>query len=186
MNGKSEHDQPGQSAKNMPFHAPCDGSTCPLEPVFLDECVECGQDVGRVYRLVQADERRAHGQVTSRIVPLPICTAQLVNYRENQARSYATLFARVRASEHPASLAVLEDVGEPPWTDPRASARSARARSGLGGSRTSRSARVLQEEAQHFGGRIGTLRIGVGAVRAATHPGVAATVHAPVLDHHMP
>jgi pimeloyl-ACP methyl ester carboxylesterase len=46
-------------------------------------------------------------------------TSQLVNYRENQTRSYAKLLARVRASDDPASLAVLEGVGAPPWTDPR-------------------------------------------------------------------
>ena len=46
-------------------------------------------------------------------------TAQLVNHRENQARSYATLLDRVRSSDDAASLAVLEGVGAPPWTDPR-------------------------------------------------------------------
>lgn len=46
-------------------------------------------------------------------------TSQLVNYRENQSRSYALLLARVRASDDAASLAVLEAVGAPPWTDPR-------------------------------------------------------------------
>lgn len=46
-------------------------------------------------------------------------TSQLVNFRENQTRSYAKLLSVVRASDDPASLAVLQGVGEPPWTDPR-------------------------------------------------------------------
>jgi pimeloyl-ACP methyl ester carboxylesterase len=46
-------------------------------------------------------------------------TSQLVNFRENQAVSYGKLLARVRASDDAASLAVLEGVGTPPWTDPR-------------------------------------------------------------------
>jgi pimeloyl-ACP methyl ester carboxylesterase len=46
-------------------------------------------------------------------------TSQLVDYRENQTRSYAKLLALVRASDDPASLTVLESVGVPPWTDPR-------------------------------------------------------------------
>jgi len=43
----------------------------------------------------------------------------LVNKRKNEARSYAKLLGVVRGSEDPASLAVLEGVGAPPWTDPR-------------------------------------------------------------------
>lgn len=46
-------------------------------------------------------------------------TSQLVNFRENQAVSYAKLLKLVRASDDAASLAVLEAVGTPPWTDPR-------------------------------------------------------------------
>jgi pimeloyl-ACP methyl ester carboxylesterase len=46
-------------------------------------------------------------------------TSQLVNFRENQAISYAKLLTLVRASDDAASLAVLEGVGTPPWTDPR-------------------------------------------------------------------
>lgn len=46
-------------------------------------------------------------------------TSQLVDFRENQRISYARLLALVRASDDAASLAVLEGVGEPPWTDPR-------------------------------------------------------------------
>lgn len=46
-------------------------------------------------------------------------TAQLVNHAENEARSHALLLARVRAGNDPASLAVLDAVGPPPWTDPR-------------------------------------------------------------------
>jgi pimeloyl-ACP methyl ester carboxylesterase len=46
-------------------------------------------------------------------------TSQLVSYRENQAVSYAGLLALVRAADDKASLAVLEGVGAPPWTDPR-------------------------------------------------------------------
>ncbi len=46
-------------------------------------------------------------------------TSQLVNFRENQAVSYAGLLALARAADDTASLAVLEGVGAPPWTDPR-------------------------------------------------------------------
>ncbi|MFC0132212.1 proline iminopeptidase [Massilia eurypsychrophila] len=46
-------------------------------------------------------------------------TAQLVNERENGAASYAKLMGLARAADDKASLAVLEGVGAPPWTDPR-------------------------------------------------------------------
>ena len=46
-------------------------------------------------------------------------TSQLVNFRENQRISYARLLAVVGASDDAASMAVLQGVGEPPWTDPR-------------------------------------------------------------------
>ncbi|MHB1057162.1 MAG: alpha/beta fold hydrolase [Rhodanobacter sp.] len=46
-------------------------------------------------------------------------TSQLVSYRENQAVSYAGLLALARAAGDKASLAVLEGVGAPPWSDPR-------------------------------------------------------------------
>ena len=46
-------------------------------------------------------------------------TAQLVNDRENGAASYAKLMALVRAADDKVSLALLESVGVPPWTDPR-------------------------------------------------------------------
>lgn len=46
-------------------------------------------------------------------------TAQGVSYRENQTVSYAALLDRARAANDAASLAVLADVGAPPWRDPR-------------------------------------------------------------------
>ncbi|MGZ8288819.1 MAG: alpha/beta fold hydrolase [Telluria sp.] len=46
-------------------------------------------------------------------------TAQVVSYRDNQAASHAKLLGVVRASGDAASLAVLDAVGAPPWTDPR-------------------------------------------------------------------
>ncbi len=46
-------------------------------------------------------------------------TAQLVSNQENEAVSYATLLGLVRAAADEKSLAVLESVGPPPWTDPR-------------------------------------------------------------------
>ena len=46
-------------------------------------------------------------------------TSQLVNFRENQRISYARLLAVVGASDDAVSMAVLQGVGEPPWTDPR-------------------------------------------------------------------
>ncbi len=46
-------------------------------------------------------------------------TAQVVNNRENEAASYAKLIGLVRSANDTASLAVLESVGAPPWTDPR-------------------------------------------------------------------
>lgn len=46
-------------------------------------------------------------------------TAQMVGYRDNQAASYARLLGVARAANDAASLAVLDSVGAPPWTDPR-------------------------------------------------------------------
>lgn len=46
-------------------------------------------------------------------------TSQVVGYRENQAVSYPKLVALARAADDKASLAVLDSVGAPPWTDPR-------------------------------------------------------------------
>lgn len=46
-------------------------------------------------------------------------TSQLVSFRENQAVGYAKLLTVARAADDKASLAVLEGVGAPPWTDPR-------------------------------------------------------------------
>lgn len=45
--------------------------------------------------------------------------SQGVSYRENQTESYAKLLGLVHAASDSASLAVLEGVGAPPWTDPR-------------------------------------------------------------------
>jgi pimeloyl-ACP methyl ester carboxylesterase len=44
---------------------------------------------------------------------------QLVNYRENQAASYERLLALARAADDRATLAEIEALGPPPWTDPR-------------------------------------------------------------------
>ena len=46
-------------------------------------------------------------------------TAQVVNNQENESVSYAKLLGLARAADDQASLAVLEGVGAPPWTDPR-------------------------------------------------------------------
>ena len=46
-------------------------------------------------------------------------TAQVVNNQENESVSYAKLLGLVRAADDQTSLAVLEGVGTPPWTDPR-------------------------------------------------------------------
>ncbi|OOG47111.1 proline iminopeptidase [Rhodanobacter sp. C01] len=46
-------------------------------------------------------------------------TSQVVSYRENQAISYAGLLALAHTTNDKTALAVLEDVGTPPWTDPR-------------------------------------------------------------------
>lgn len=45
--------------------------------------------------------------------------SQGVSHRENEAESYAKLLGLARAANDSASLAVLEGVGAPPWTDPR-------------------------------------------------------------------
>jgi len=46
-------------------------------------------------------------------------SSQVVGYRQNQPVSYAGLLSQARAANDKASLAVLESVGAPPWTDPR-------------------------------------------------------------------
>jgi pimeloyl-ACP methyl ester carboxylesterase len=46
-------------------------------------------------------------------------TSQGVNYLENQSVGYAKLLVVARAADDSASVAVLEGVGAPPWTDPR-------------------------------------------------------------------
>ena len=46
-------------------------------------------------------------------------TSQVVGYRANQAVSYPKLLGLVRAAGDAPSLAVLEAVGTPPWSDPR-------------------------------------------------------------------
>lgn len=46
-------------------------------------------------------------------------TSQIVNNRENEAVSYAGLLALARAADDQPSLAILQGVGAPPWTDPR-------------------------------------------------------------------
>lgn len=46
-------------------------------------------------------------------------TSQVVSYHENQSLGYAKLLGIVQAADDKASLAVLEGVGAPPWTDPR-------------------------------------------------------------------
>ena len=49
-----------------------------------------------------------------------------------------------------------------------------------------RSSLCLEEKAQHLARRIGTAWIGVGTVRAAAGPGMAASVQQPVLHHRRP
>jgi pimeloyl-ACP methyl ester carboxylesterase len=46
-------------------------------------------------------------------------TSQVVNSLENQAESYKKLMALAEAANDQPSLAVLKQVGTPPWTDPR-------------------------------------------------------------------
>lgn len=46
-------------------------------------------------------------------------TSQGVSYRENEKESYIRLLGLARAANDSASLAVLDGVGAPPWTDPR-------------------------------------------------------------------
>jgi len=46
-------------------------------------------------------------------------SSQMVGYHQNQPASYAGLLNQVRSANDMASLAVLESVGAPPWTDPR-------------------------------------------------------------------
>lgn len=46
-------------------------------------------------------------------------TSQGVSYHENQTASYSKLLGLARAADDSASLAVLDGVGAPPWTDPR-------------------------------------------------------------------
>ena len=44
---------------------------------------------------------------------------QLVDYRENLAASYAALLARARSAGEGATVATIEALGPPPWTNPR-------------------------------------------------------------------
>jgi len=44
---------------------------------------------------------------------------QLVNYRENQAASYRQLLTRARAARDGETVAAIEAMGPPPWTNPR-------------------------------------------------------------------
>ena len=44
---------------------------------------------------------------------------QMVDYRENQAASYRRLLTLARAAGDEATLAAIEAMGAPPWTDPR-------------------------------------------------------------------
>lgn len=46
-------------------------------------------------------------------------SSQVVGYRQNLPVTYARLLAQARASGDQESLAVLDSVGAPPWTDPR-------------------------------------------------------------------
>ena len=46
-------------------------------------------------------------------------TAQIVNNKQNEAASYAKLLRVARAADDQVSLAVLQEVGAPPWKDPR-------------------------------------------------------------------
>lgn len=45
--------------------------------------------------------------------------SQLVSYEENQSASHAAVLERARAGNDYEALAVLDEVGPPPWTDPR-------------------------------------------------------------------
>ena len=45
--------------------------------------------------------------------------SQLVSYEENQSASHAAVLDRARAGSDSEALAVLDEVGPPPWTDPR-------------------------------------------------------------------
>jgi pimeloyl-ACP methyl ester carboxylesterase len=45
--------------------------------------------------------------------------SQVVSYRDNQASSYTALLRLARAADDQATIAVLDGVGVPPWTDPR-------------------------------------------------------------------
>ncbi len=47
-------------------------------------------------------------------------TAQLVNYQADMAQSYAKTLALAKAASDAESLAKLDKLGPPPWTDPRA------------------------------------------------------------------
>lgn len=53
-------------------------------------------------------------------------TSQGVSYHENQTASYSKLFGLARAADDSASLAVLDGIGAPPWTDPRSFGKARR------------------------------------------------------------
>lgn len=46
-------------------------------------------------------------------------TSQMVNYRDNQATSYRQLLDRARAANDTETVAAMEALGPPPWTNPR-------------------------------------------------------------------
>jgi pimeloyl-ACP methyl ester carboxylesterase len=45
--------------------------------------------------------------------------SQLVSYRDNQGASYRRLLALARAAEDVETVAAIESIGPPPWTNPR-------------------------------------------------------------------
>ena len=53
--------------------------------------------------------------------------AQIVNYRENQAASYARTIALARAAADQRTVSALEALGPPPWVNPRSSGTLRRA-----------------------------------------------------------
>jgi pimeloyl-ACP methyl ester carboxylesterase len=52
-----------------------------------------------------------------------IGVSQLVNARENSATSYAATLAMARRKQDAAAVSTLEEVGPPPWTNPRSFGR---------------------------------------------------------------
>lgn len=45
--------------------------------------------------------------------------AQMVSYKDDLSASYATVMGMARAANDPSTIAALEAIGPPPWTDPR-------------------------------------------------------------------